>query len=172
MDDNSLPPPPPQPPVSTLVSIKCDERNIEEIKNTFARDGAIILEDMLSQEVVESLLNDFEASGADLIAPGSLSQLEPVIKFWGANTKRFTQLSRRSTTFLEQVLTHTIYHKIVAANLSDSYWMNTGQAMFIGPQEPAQMLHRDAENWPAMCVSKEQPGWEEEQLTPPPYFQL
>jgi ectoine hydroxylase-related dioxygenase (phytanoyl-CoA dioxygenase family) len=29
-----------------------------------------------------------------------------------------------------------------------SYWLNTGQAMIIGPGQPAQVLHRDQDNWP------------------------
>lgn len=28
-----------------------------------------------------------------------------------------------------------------------SYWVNTAQVMFIGPGEPAQVIHRDANNW-------------------------
>jgi ectoine hydroxylase-related dioxygenase (phytanoyl-CoA dioxygenase family) len=28
------------------------------------------------------------------------------------------------------------------------YWLNTGQVMAVGPDEPAQYLHRDENNWP------------------------
>ena len=35
-----------------------------------------------------------------------------------------------------------------------SYWVNTGQAMLIGPGEPAQMLHRDCLNWVQFCAPR------------------
>jgi ectoine hydroxylase-related dioxygenase (phytanoyl-CoA dioxygenase family) len=48
------------------------------------------------------------------------------------------------------MLDNPVFEKIADAVLlprCGSYWVNTGQVMFIGPGEKAQVLHRDANNW-------------------------
>jgi ectoine hydroxylase-related dioxygenase (phytanoyl-CoA dioxygenase family) len=70
-------------------------------------------------------------------------------RFWGAQTIRFTQLPRRCPAF-QHVLTHPTFLAVADALLlpdCTSYWLNTGQAIALGPGQPAQHLHRDADNW-------------------------
>ena len=55
-----------------------------------------------------------------------------------------------------QLLDNPVYAAIADAVLlpiCGSYWVNTGQAMLIGPESPAQGLHRDCENWPQLCAA-------------------
>jgi ectoine hydroxylase-related dioxygenase (phytanoyl-CoA dioxygenase family) len=82
---------------------------------------------------------------------GTKSSDSGVQEFWGTNTKRFTRLAYRSKTFRDHLLVHPILRGVADDELGPhcaSYWMNTGQAMIIGPGEKAQWLHRDADNWP------------------------
>jgi ectoine hydroxylase-related dioxygenase (phytanoyl-CoA dioxygenase family) len=77
--------------------------------------------------------------------------------FHGAHTKRFTGIGLLSEVFFD-LLEDEVLAGIADALLKDSgpqYWMNTCQAMIIGPGEPAQTLHRDGDNWSSVM----QHGW-------------
>jgi len=39
-------------------------------------------------------------------------------------------------------------HEWASRALKEGYWLNTGQAMIVGPGEKGQMLHRDIALWP------------------------
>jgi ectoine hydroxylase-related dioxygenase (phytanoyl-CoA dioxygenase family) len=64
---------------------------------------------------------------------------------------RFAGLAQRSDAFLD-ILTDPFYLSVADGVLGDDYWMNTGQMMIIGPGEKAQVIHRDADNWPRVCT--------------------
>jgi ectoine hydroxylase-related dioxygenase (phytanoyl-CoA dioxygenase family) len=73
--------------------------------------------------------------------------------FVGANTTRFSSLGKLSPAYFD-LLDNPLYADIADATLlptCGSYWVNTGQAMIIGPDSPAQMLHRDCDNWFQFC---------------------
>lgn len=115
-------------------------------------DGAVVVRDMVPPDTLRRFRADMEAHATGHRA-GSLADSTIVQKFWGANTKRFTRLAHRSPAFVD-ILTDPLYldvaDRVLLPQASD-YWMNTGQMMIIGPGEPAQWLHRDAENWPTLC---------------------
>jgi ectoine hydroxylase-related dioxygenase (phytanoyl-CoA dioxygenase family) len=67
--------------------------------------------------------------------------------FWGSQTKRFTRLAARAPSFAE-LLDHELMHDWAAHTLKGDYWLNTGQAMIVGPGEKGQRLHRDIAIWP------------------------
>ena len=69
--------------------------------------------------------------------------------FVGANTVRFSSLPLLDDAYFD-MLDNEIFAAIADAVLlphCGSYWVNTGQIMYIGPGEAAQVLHRDADNW-------------------------
>ena len=71
-------------------------------------------------------------------------------EFHGVNTKRLTNLVTHSKTFREEVLTHPLVMAIADAMFleeSGSYWLTTAQIIQIGPGNPAQVLHRDLEQF-------------------------
>jgi ectoine hydroxylase-related dioxygenase (phytanoyl-CoA dioxygenase family) len=68
-------------------------------------------------------------------------------EFWGEQTKRFTRLAARAPAFAE-LLDHELMHSWAGRALQEGYWLNTGQAMIVGPGEKAQVLHRDLGLWP------------------------
>ena len=76
-----------------------------------------------------------------------------VVGFVGANTVRFSSLGKiggadtRAAYF--SLLDNPLYKDVADAMLlpfTGSYWVNTAQAMLIGPGSEAQPLHRDADN--------------------------
>ncbi len=138
-----------------LVSFP-DDAPLDDILAVFRRDGAVIINNMLNPSILESLNNELKIATESFKA-GSRSNLSGVKDFWGERTIRYSQLAKRSPTFLNNVLVHDLYHKIVSSELDDPYWMNTGQMMVVCPFEKCQLLHRDAENWPNMCLSSDQP---------------
>ncbi|WP_439815362.1 phytanoyl-CoA dioxygenase family protein [Zavarzinia sp. CC-PAN008] len=114
-----------------------------------ARDGAVIVEDLLSPDLLARMNAEFDAAIAGA-APGSKSRLVSRRMFHGDRTKRVCGLARFSPAFVE-----LMQHPILLGWADDAlrrnaggYWMNTGQLMVIGPGEPAQYLHRDQDNWP------------------------
>ena len=115
------------------------------------RDGAVVVEGLLPPELLSTFRNDMEEAAASF-GPGTRSGGENVQRFWGSATKRFTRLASRSDAFVEILLNPTMLAAADALLLPNcgSYWMNTGQMMIIGPGEPAQVLHRDADNWRTM----------------------
>jgi ectoine hydroxylase-related dioxygenase (phytanoyl-CoA dioxygenase family) len=68
--------------------------------------------------------------------------------FWGSRTKRFTRLAARTPSFA-QLLDHDLMHQWAGHALKEGYWLNTGQAMIVGPGEKGQVLHRDIALWPS-----------------------
>lgn len=118
----------------------------------FERDGAVIVENLISDATLVALREGI-GKRQRAVEPGSRSESELWRIFHGANTIRFTELGKVSPAFYE-VLDNEIFARVadeVLLPLCGSYWLNTGQAMLIGPGEPAQFLHRDCGNWGELC---------------------
>jgi ectoine hydroxylase-related dioxygenase (phytanoyl-CoA dioxygenase family) len=113
------------------------------------RDGAVIVANLLSNDLVQRLRNDLDTVTQNMHV-GTRSGDPIVEKFWGTHTKRFGRLAQRSPAFIE-VLTHPLMTAISNELLLDNavdWWLNSAQMMVIGPGENAQVLHRDVNNWP------------------------
>jgi ectoine hydroxylase-related dioxygenase (phytanoyl-CoA dioxygenase family) len=125
------------------------EAAIESVLECISRDGAVIVSDMISRDILARLNAELDESIAST-QPGSRSGDPMWNAFHGANTKRFTRMALRSRTFVELLLHPVMLSWADHALLPScgSYWLNTGQAMIIGPGEQAQFLHRDQSNWP------------------------
>lgn len=124
---------------------------LRAVLDVLERDGGVIVEEMISDDVLRTLRADMERSAAAMDA-GTRADQPAVAWFWGSTTKRFTRLATRSSAFVDLLL-HPIMLGVADALLlphCSRYWMNTGQMMIIGPGERAQVLHRDADNWPMM----------------------
>lgn len=126
---------------------------VEAVLEVLAVDGAVIVRDFLDAEVHRRFLDDVLRAAAGRSA-GTVADNAMVKAFWGERTTRFTRLAHRSAAFID-ILTDPMYlelaDRVLLPNAAD-LWMNTGQMMIIGPGERAQWIHRDAENWPRMCV--------------------
>lgn len=124
--------------------------DIAEMLLALERDGGIIVEGMFDLDTIDTMRGAADTRAADVL-PGSATQGlgEDGASFVGANTIRFSSLGQLSPAFFD-MLDSEIFAALADAVLlptCGSYWLNTGQIMYIGPGEPAQALHRDANNW-------------------------
>jgi ectoine hydroxylase-related dioxygenase (phytanoyl-CoA dioxygenase family) len=124
---------------------------VEEMLSAFDDDGGIVVEGMFAKETIEAMHQAVLATSAGF-EPGAATQGlgEEGKSFVGARTIRFSSLGRISPAYFD-ILDNPVFAALADAVLlpnCGSYWVNTGQAMLIGPGEPAQVLHRDANNWP------------------------
>ncbi|MEZ5274370.1 MAG: phytanoyl-CoA dioxygenase family protein [Ilumatobacteraceae bacterium] len=124
----------------------------QAVTEVLATDGGVIVRDFLEPALLDRFRRDM-VNHAGGHRPGTVADNPSVQWFWGSNTKRFTRLAHRSAAFVD-ILTDPFYLAVADAVLlpwAEDYWMNTGQMMIIGPGEKAQVLHRDADNWPTVC---------------------
>ena len=123
---------------------------VEELLAALDRDGGVIVEKMFDADTIAEMRSAADAF-AETATPGIATQGlgEDGKAFVGTNTIRFSSLGRLTPAFFEMV-DNDLYHQLAEAVLlptCGSYWVNTAQIMYIGPGEPAQVLHRDANNW-------------------------
>ena len=138
-------------PVLQVLDTK--RNSLPEILAVLAQDGGVIVHNMLTPQVVANLLNEL-APQSEASHVGPKSDNENVNHFWGQQTKRFTRLAQRSQTFADEVLVHPTLTGVADVLLKPScasYWMNTGQMMIVMPGGAPQYMHRDSDDWPAMC---------------------
>jgi ectoine hydroxylase-related dioxygenase (phytanoyl-CoA dioxygenase family) len=138
-------------PVLQVLDTK--RNSLTEILAVLAQDGGVIVHNMLTPQVVANLLNEL-APQSETSQVGPKSDNENVNHFWGQQTKRFTRLAQRSQTFADEVLVHPTLTGVADVLLKPScasYWMNTGQMMIVMPGGAPQYMHRDSDDWPAMC---------------------
>lgn len=121
---------------------------IAELWAHVERDGGAIIEQLLDRSTVAALNRETDDAIAAL-RPGAKDTAMNV--FFGANTKRFTDVVRLSPTFRDVVLQDSVIlglADLVMTRLSDSYWLQACQVIEIGPGNPRQLLHRDMANYP------------------------
>jgi len=120
-----------------------------DILKVIARDGGVIVENFIPTERLQRLRAEL-APHADGYAPGMEGGLIKQV-FCGAQTKRFSGLARRAPSFVE-IIDDDLLHHWAEHEYQNDYWLNTAQAMIVGPGSPAQFLHRDVGNWPVMML--------------------
>ena len=122
---------------------------VDEILEVFNRDGAVIIRNLVDENLVSRLRADLDAV-IEQANVGTRSGDPIVDKFWGARTKRFGRLAWRSPAFIDVLTNKTmveISDRLLLPNAVD-WWLNSALMMVIGPGEKAQVLHRDVNNWP------------------------
>ncbi|MFT6039240.1 MAG: hypothetical protein ACI9TP_002034, partial [Candidatus Azotimanducaceae bacterium] len=124
---------------------------LQQMLNALKTDGGLIIEGMFATELITTMHEAITAA-AQNFTPGAATQGlgEDGKAFVGAQTIRFSSLGKISPAYF-QILDNPLYAALADAMLlphCGSYWVNTGQAMLIGPGSKAQVLHRDCGNWP------------------------
>jgi ectoine hydroxylase-related dioxygenase (phytanoyl-CoA dioxygenase family) len=118
----------------------------ESIMTGLAVEGGVIVRNFIDQDLLGRLNAQLREhverteAGSDRVQPERR-------RFWGTRTKRFSRLAARVPAFVE-LLEHELMHRWARHALSADYWLNTGQAMIVGPGEEEQVLHRDIGIWP------------------------
>jgi ectoine hydroxylase-related dioxygenase (phytanoyl-CoA dioxygenase family) len=126
------------------------DTDLSEICALLDRDGAVVIERMWSDDIVEAFNAEVDVLAAKT-APGS-KYGEVDGGHHGENTRRINDLIVDSPTFRERMITDPLVHTVARARLtawSDSYWLSAAQVIEIGPGNPMQPLHRDLEIVPA-----------------------
>ncbi len=113
------------------------------------RDGAVVVENIVSPEQLSRLNGDLDAN-ISAIAPGLRNPShQEAIEFYGHSTVRIDGLPGKSAAFLEFMslsqLRETADYFLLPN--CDDYLLNTGQLIQIGPGETDQVLHRDEDAW-------------------------
>lgn len=111
---------------------------------TVEEHGAVIVENFLSQSIVERLNGEvesiFQASSRAETQSKDLPKdfLPPTVK-WTNN------LAASSKTFRQDILNHDAVHDICRCAFKDTgdYWLITSTILNLGPNNVAQQLHRD-----------------------------
>jgi hypothetical protein len=128
---------------------------VNDMLGLLTEDGGLIIEGMFPVGLIRAMADAVSAASARFTPGGATQGLGQAGKaFVGHNTIRFASLGKLSPRFFE-MLDNPLYQQLADAVLlpnCGSYWVNTGQAMLIGPGSPAQMLHRDCLNWPQYCA--------------------
>ena len=109
------------------------------------RDGAVVVEGLIDAAAALRVDNEL-APHAERRTPGYSSHEE----FWGPRTKRFQSLPSRSPSFVSDIMCNPVILGIADGVLGPhcgDYWVSQTEAIFIGPGEAAQELHRDDINW-------------------------
>ena len=129
---------------------------IDDILREIDAQGCAIVKSLISDDLLARLKDEIERY-AGRVSPGSPSTQEKAVAFHGSNTKRFTALAARCPAFVEFMQNPTMkaWADAVLLRNCGSYWLNTGQAMLIGPGQRAQVLHRDQDNWPLFTAMGE-----------------
>jgi ectoine hydroxylase-related dioxygenase (phytanoyl-CoA dioxygenase family) len=121
----------------------------EAVHATIERDGAVILEGLLSTEVVDRV--NHEVGGALDAADPDADLFNPIMKaFHGPCTKQVSGVCALSPTFATEVMCHPLLLALCDRILLPScarYQLNLGHLLQRGPGADEQLLHRDEAVW-------------------------
>ena len=116
-----------------------------EINKYLKKDGGVIVENFISEDLRLKILDQLN-SDAEKFKTG-INEGDIKESFSGTQTKRFSGLVQKSPLFA-QIIDHELLHEWASSTFNNDYWLNTAQAMIVGPGSKDQILHRDVGNWP------------------------
>jgi ectoine hydroxylase-related dioxygenase (phytanoyl-CoA dioxygenase family) len=121
----------------------------DEVDAALDRDGGVIVKSMFS-DVVDDLNAEMNETIFDY--KNGIKGNAYMSEFAGRKTKRVTRLINRSAVFRERILDNEVLLSHMDRHMlqtTDAYWLSTAQIIELQPGEKAQLLHRDADNYPA-----------------------
>ena len=117
-------------------------------------DGGVVVQGFLTGGQVDDINREMQPA-MERIRAGSRLASDELRGFHGERTKRLTNMVTHSKTFRSAVLERDLVHDVCEATFaadSGTYWMNTAQAIEIGPGSAAQGLHRDQWQYPVFSA--------------------
>lgn len=124
---------------------------VDDVMAIVARDGGVIIKDLLSKGQVDELNRDVDPA-LEALHSGGRSGVAELDDFHGDQTKRLTRVMALSRVFREEIIDDDYTLSLIDGMLlptADSYWLGATQIIEIGPGQKAQTLHRDMGNYPA-----------------------
>jgi hypothetical protein len=135
--------------VATIEHLHALSADADAVYTIIERDGAVILEGLLSTEVV-ARVNDEVGAVLDEADPDA-ELFNPIMKaFHGPCTKQVTGACAISSTFATEVMCHPLLLALCDRILLPScarYQLNLGHLLQRGPGADEQVLHRDEVVW-------------------------
>lgn len=123
--------------------------SVDDVCAVIERDGAVIIEDLLSAEVAAAV--NAEVEMAVHRADPDADWFNDIMKgFHGPNTRAVSGVPGISPTFAVDVMCHPLLLGVCDRVLLPScarYQLNLGQILQRGPGSPDQILHRDELVW-------------------------
>jgi Phytanoyl-CoA dioxygenase (PhyH) len=123
--------------------------SVDDVHEVLERDGAVIVEQLLSSEVVAAV--NAEVETAVQAADPDADWFNEIMKgFHGPNTRAVSGVPGLSPTFAVEVMCHPLLLGLCDRVLLPScarYQLNLGQILQRGPGSPDQILHRDEVVW-------------------------
>ncbi len=124
---------------------------VGDVTGALARDGAVIVEDLLAPELLER----FNAELDPLLDAASADHdgrfvNEAIAWFFGHETRHVTGVAGKSPVFASEILPHPVFTAVCDAVLAPScarYQLNTAHVLDRGPGSACQYLHRDEAVW-------------------------
>jgi ectoine hydroxylase-related dioxygenase (phytanoyl-CoA dioxygenase family) len=116
------------------------DTSVEAVVEAIRRDGAVIVDHLASHDLLDAMEAELAPSFADTEACAD--------EFNGLHTRRTGALIAHSTTS-HQLIQHPLILGATAEILAHStnFQLHITQAIAIGPQSPAQPIHRDQWAW-------------------------
>ena len=134
------------PAVLQRLNASDDPNRILEV---ILEDGGVIVEDLLSADVVAQVNADVEDAVA--AADPSADMFNPIMQaFHGAQTKQISGMPGRSKAFAVDVMCHPLYMTLAQEILGPNcakFQLNLGHLLQRGPGSEEQLLHRDEAVW-------------------------
>jgi ectoine hydroxylase-related dioxygenase (phytanoyl-CoA dioxygenase family) len=134
---------------ATIEHFRALTANPDDVHAIIERDGVVILEGLLSTEVVAQV-NDEVGAILDNANPDA-ELFNPIMKaFHGPCTKQVTGACALSPTFATEVMCHPLLLSLCDRILLPScarYQLNLGHLLQRGPGADEQLLHRDEAVW-------------------------
>jgi hypothetical protein len=121
----------------------------DDVCTVLERDGVVIVEDLLSGDVVARVNDEVEAAIA-AVDPEAKLFSDRISEFHGPYTKPLAGVPGISRTFAVDVMCHPMYLALCDRVLLPScarYQLNLGQMLQRGPGSDEQPLHRDELVW-------------------------
>lgn len=124
------------------------DSDLIKIIDVIKQDGGVILTGLISPSHAVSFAEELQPA-VDRRQPGFLAGHDDT--FYGTNTIRMQSMARRSKTWVNEILLNpvllSIADEILHPHCGD-YWLSQSELIYLGPEQPAQELHRDDLNWP------------------------
>lgn len=135
-------------PGATLQRVPATS-HVDDVYAVLERDGAAIVEELLSPEVVAAVNTEVEMAVQET-DPDAEWFNEIMKAFHGPNTRALSGVPGISPTFAVEVMCHPLLLGLCDRVLLPScarYQLNLGQILQRGPGSPNQILHRDEVVW-------------------------
>lgn len=134
---------------ASLARFHVGSCQVEAVYEALERDGAAIVEGLLSADVV-ARVNDEVGSALDAADPGA-EMFNPILRdFFGPFTRQVSGAAGLSATFAVDVMCHQFLLALCDRILLPScarYQLNLGHLLQRGPGASDQLLHRDEAVW-------------------------